>query len=63
VSRLWFDFRKKKLLKQTISKYFSFVFALGRRGGEFGDPAGMAIDKSGNLIIADARNHRLQVSL
>ena len=58
---MWFDFRKKKLLRQTISKYF--VFALGRRGGEFGDPAGMAIDKSGNLIIADARNHRLQVSL
>jgi len=34
----------------------------GRQGGKFRDPAGMAIDKSGNLIIADAGNHRLQAS-
>ncbi len=32
----------------------------GRLGGKFSDPAGMAIDKSGNSIIADAGNHRLQ---
>ena len=33
----------------------------GRHAGQFADAAGIAIDKSGNLVIADARNHRLQV--
>ena len=33
----------------------------GRRVGEFGDPAGIAVDSQGNMIVADARNHRLQL--
>ena len=36
---------------------------LGRGSGQFTDPAGLAIDMSGNFIIADAGNHRLQVAM
>ena len=33
----------------------------GRGIGEFLDPAGIALDSQGNMIVADARNHRLQL--
>merc|ERR1711874_220450 len=29
--------------------------------GEFRDPAGLVLDQLGNIIVADSRNHRLQV--
>jgi hypothetical protein len=35
----------------------------GKNGGQFSDPAGVAVDSSGNFVIADAGNHRLQVGL
>ncbi len=33
----------------------------GREAGCFSDPAGIAVDDRGFMIIADSRNHRLQV--
>ena len=40
---------------------FRFFGSSGRGIGEFIDPAGIALDSQGNMIVADARNHRLQV--
>ncbi|KAK7111070.1 uncharacterized protein [Littorina saxatilis] len=37
---------------------------LGRRGkrpGELNDPAGVAVDSVGNWVVADSKNHRVQV--
>ena len=37
---------------------------LGRRGkrpGEMNEPAGVAVDSMGNWVVADSRNHRVQV--
>ena len=45
-------------MNTNISRVFG---SSGRRVGEFGDPAGIAIDSQGNMIVADARNHRLQL--
>merc|ERR1711874_862871 len=33
----------------------------GTKTGEFRDPAGLVLDHLGNIIVADSRNHRLQV--
>ena len=33
----------------------------GVKNGEFRDPAGLVVDQLGNMIVADSRNHRLQV--
>ena len=33
----------------------------GVKNGEFRDPAGLVVDQLGNIIVADSRNHRLQV--
>lgn len=33
----------------------------GKGTGAFIDPAGIVVDRAGYMIIADARNHRLQV--
>ena len=46
-------------MNRTVVRTFG---GSGRTPGLFGDPAGVAIDKSGNLIIADAKNNRLQVT-
>ena len=46
-------------MNRTVVRTFG---GSGRAPGLFGDPAGVAIDKSGNLIIADAKNNRLQVT-
>ena len=46
-------------LRETIVRTFGCT---GKRNGEFSDPAGLAADFFGNTIIADSRNHRLQVS-
>lgn len=43
--------------KQLVRKFGK----LGRNLGEFRDPAGIAVDSFGNMIIADAGNNRLQV--
>ena len=33
----------------------------GIKGGEFRDPAGLVVDDSGTMMVADSRNHRLQL--
>ncbi len=33
----------------------------GRNRGTFHDPAGIAVDNKGYMIIADSRNHKLKV--
>lgn len=33
----------------------------GKNSGEFLDPAGICVDSVGNIIVADSRNHRLEV--
>ena len=33
----------------------------GTGPGQFWDPAGLAVDDLGNFIVADSRNHRLQL--
>ena len=35
--------------------------ASGTGGGEFSDPAGLDVDKVGNILVADSKNHRLCV--
>ena len=45
-------------INTNISRFFG---SSGRGVGEFGDPAGIALDSQGNMIVADARNHRLQL--
>lgn len=45
-------------MNTNISRFFG---KSGRGIGEFGDPAGIALDSQGNMIVADARNHRLQL--
>ena len=31
----------------------------GRGAGQFSDPAGLVVDNTGNMMVADSRNHRL----
>ena len=45
-------------LKETIVRSFGET---GKKNGQFWDPAGLVSDQFGNTIIADSRNHRLQV--
>jgi len=33
----------------------------GTKGGEFRDPAGLVVDECGTMMVADSRNHRLQL--
>ena len=33
----------------------------GTGPGQFWDPAGLAVDDVGNMLVADSRNHRLQL--
>ena len=33
----------------------------GTGPGKFWDPAGLAVDDLGNMLVADSRNHRLQL--
>ena len=33
----------------------------GKGPAQFWDPAGIAVDKKGYMVVADSRNHRLQV--
>ena len=44
--------------KKNTIKLFG---ASGRLPGQFNDPAGLAVDEKSNLIIADSRNHRVQI--
>ena len=45
-------------LKETVVRSFG---STGKKNGQFSDPAGLVSDQFGNTIIADSRNHRLQV--
>ena len=33
----------------------------GKGPGEFRDPTGIDVDDSGNMVVVDSRNHRLQI--
>ena len=41
----------------SVRKFGTF----GKSDGQFRDPAGLVSDSFGNVILADAGNHRLQV--
>ena len=38
-----------------------FLGSEGSEPGQFLRPQGVAIDAEGNIIVADSRNHRIQV--
>ena len=49
---------------QIFDKNGKFVHQFGTRGkgdGEIWYPAGLAVDESGNIYVADHGNHRIQV--
>lgn len=48
----------------SIDMATNLVKTFGSRGNLFGrflEPTSMALDRSGNIIVADSKNHRLQV--
>ena len=45
----------------TAGKHAKVVGTSGSAQGQFNDPAGVATDEAGNLIVADSRNHRIQI--
>ena len=47
-----------------LQEYYMDLKVFGGSGtgpGQFWDPAGLAVDDLGNFIVADSRNHRLQL--
>ncbi|KAK6185801.1 hypothetical protein SNE40_007951 [Patella caerulea] len=52
-STMYLTNRKGELITQ-FSRY-------GRAGGEFNEPSGVTVDSDGHWIVADSKNHRLQV--
>jgi hypothetical protein len=40
-----------------------FLGCEGTKDGEFTRPNGVTVDDEGNIIVADSRNHRIQVRL
>ena len=49
---------------KVFSDQGDFLYQFGRRGtgdGEFRDPWGLAVDKSGRLVVCDYGNHRIQL--
>ena len=40
-----------------------FLGCEGTKDGEFTRPNGVTVDDEGNIIVADSRNHRIQVGL
>ena len=41
---------------------FQFLGCEGTKDGEFTRPNGVTVDDEGNIIVADSRNNRIQVS-
>ena len=41
---------------------FQFLGCEGTKDGEFTRPNGVTVDDEGNIIVADSRNHRIQVN-
>ena len=49
---------------KVFSDQGDFLYQFGRKGtgnGEFSRPAGLALDKSGRLVVCDGDNHRIQL--
>ena len=49
---------------KVFSDLGNFLYQFGRKGtgdGEFGRPVGLAVDKSGRLVVCDGDNHRIQL--
>ena len=49
---------------KVFSDQGDFLYQFGREGtgdGEFREPVGLAVDKSGRLIVCDRENHRIQL--
>ena len=42
---------------------FKFLGCEGTKDGEFTRPNGVTVDDEGNIIVADSRNHRIQVCI
>ena len=40
-----------------------FLGCEGTKDGEFTRPNGVTVDDEGNIIVADSRNHRIQVCI
>lgn len=47
-------------LKRQAVKVKTFG-STGQLRGEFRDPAGLAVDREFNMLVADSRNHRVQL--
>jgi tripartite motif-containing protein 71 len=55
------DFINKRILKFTnTGKFIRDWGQWGDENGEFRNPAGIAVDKSGNVFVADDNNYRIQ---
>lgn len=46
--------------RQVELRVIEIIGAFGVRPGEFNSPSGLALDRQGNLYVADALNHRVQ---
>ena len=49
---------------KVFSDQGDFLYQFGRKGtrdGQFRNPAGLAVDKSGRLVVCDSSNHRIQL--
>ena len=48
-------------MRQSINVCLKFLGCEGTKDGEFTRPNGVTVDDEGNIIVADSRNHRIQV--
>ena len=50
-------------MRQSINVCLKFLGCEGTKDGEFTRPNGVTVDDEGNIIVADSRNHRIQVCI
>lgn len=50
-----------KVFKLSDGTLLKTIGSKGSEPGQFNEPEGIAIDKDGNIIVADAGNNRVQV--
>ena len=48
-------------MKIILFVCLQFLGCEGTKDGEFTRPNGVTVDDEGNIIVADSRNHRIQV--
>ena len=59
-AQVFFILKPKMSSHQLI--FSQFLGCEGTKDGEFTRPNGVTVDDEGNIIVADSRNHRIQVS-